>query len=74
MKKFTIKLTTIKDVQSFVSTVSLLDSDFDVISGRFIVDAKSIMGIFSLDLQNPLELKVYSCTEEIEEKIKPFLA
>ncbi len=73
MKTYTIQLTTISDVQNLVSTVSLMDSEFDLISGRYIVDAKSIMGIFSLDLQNPLELKVYSPTEEIEAKIRPFI-
>ncbi len=73
MKTFMVKLNTIKDVQAFVAIVSMLDSDFDLISGRYIVDAKSIMGIFSLDLQNPLELKVYSCTDEIEEKIKQYI-
>ncbi len=73
MKSFTIKLSTIKDVQSFVATVTTLDSDFDLVSFRFIVDAKSILGIFSLDLDSPLELKIYSCTDEIVEKIKPFI-
>ncbi len=73
MKIFTIKLTTIRDVQNLVAVITGLDGDFDLVSGRYIIDAKSIMGIFSLDLHNPLELKVYNCTDEIEEKLKPFM-
>lgn len=73
MKSFMVCLNTIKVVQSFVGVISVLDSDFDLVSGRYIVDAKSIMGIFSLDLTSPIELKVHNCTDEIEDKIKDFL-
>lgn len=50
MKKVTVSLASINDVKSFVNIVSKYDFDVDLISGRYVVDAKSIMGIFSLDL------------------------
>ncbi len=57
MKKFNIMLNTINDVKVFVNTVSKYDFDVDLISGRYAVDAKSIMGIFSLDLSKPITLE-----------------
>lgn len=56
MKEFKIKLSTIKDVQDFVRDLTLYSGDADLESGRYVVDAKSIMGIFSLDLQSPIKL------------------
>ena len=58
MKKATIRLATINDVKNFVSKVTLCDYDVDLISGRYAIDAKSIMGIFSLDLSQDLELVI----------------
>ena len=60
MKKYSIKLTSIKDVQDFVNTVSRFEGDIDLQSGRYVVDAKSIMGIFSLDLMQPVEMTIHS--------------
>ncbi len=73
MKEFIIKLETIANVQDFVKAISVLDNDFDICSGRYVVDAKSILGIFGLDLKNELTLKVYDCTDEAETAIKPFV-
>ncbi len=56
MKKVNIKLGTINDVKEFVNLVALCDYDVDLVSGRYAIDAKSIMGIFSLDLSKPVEL------------------
>ena len=56
MNKFLISLATINDVKEFVSIISLCDFDVDLVSGRYSIDAKSIMGIFSLDLSRPVEL------------------
>ena len=56
MKKVNIKLSTINDVKEFVNVVTLCDYDVDLISGRYAIDAKSIMGIFSLDLSKPIVL------------------
>ena len=60
MKKANIKLSTIEDVRDFVNAASRYTYEIDLSSGRYIVDAKSIMGIFSLDLMNPIELTVHS--------------
>ena len=60
MKTATIKINTINDVKDFVNTVSKYDFDVDLTSGRYVVDAKSIMGIFSLDLSKPIKVEVHS--------------
>ena len=60
MKKVMISLNSIDKVKSFVNTISKFDSDFDLISGRYVIDAKSIMGIFSLDLSQPIELTIHA--------------
>lgn len=56
MQTLQIKLSTIKDVQDFVRILSAYAGEADLSSGRYVVDAKSIMGIFSLDLQKPISL------------------
>ena len=56
MKSVKIRLSTIEDVRNFVDTVLKYPGETDLSSGRYIVDAKSIMGIFSLDLMNPIIL------------------
>lgn len=73
MKKVTISLASINDVKSFVNIVAKYDFDVDLISGRYVVDAKSIMGIFSLDLSKPIDVEVMTddCEAFIDE-IKPF--
>ena len=60
MNKTTVMLGTINDVKSFVTVVSQCDYDVDLISGRYAVDAKSIMGIFSLDLSKPIKLEAHT--------------
>lgn len=60
MKTVTILLSTIDDVKYFVNTVAKYDFDVDLISGRYAIDAKSIMGIFSLDLSKPITLQAHT--------------
>ncbi len=74
MKSTVIKLETINDVKNFVNTVSKYDFDVDLVSGRYAVDAKSIMGIFSLDLAKPIKVEIYSdnCQQFLDE-IKGFI-
>ncbi len=60
MKQFKLMLSSINDVKDFVNIVSKYDFDVDLTSGRYVVDAKSIMGIFSLDLSKPIEVEVHS--------------
>lgn len=75
MKTVQISLNSIGKVKSFVNAITQFDFDFDLISGRYIIDAKSIMGIFSLDLSKPIDLAIH--TEEnldtIMEVLKPYL-
>ncbi len=59
MKTAVIKLKEIKDVYDFVSAVTAYPGDIDIVSGRYRVNAKSIMGIFALDLTQPLNLEVF---------------
>ena len=60
MKKVDINLSTIESVRQFVNVVSKYNVDIDLSSGRYVVDAKSIMGIFSLDLLRPITMTVHS--------------
>ncbi len=73
MKKCMIRLSTIMDVRNFVDIVSSAKTDVDLSSGRYVVDAKSIMGIFSLDLMKPIQLTAHQDDPELFEKIKPFI-
>ncbi len=72
-KTIPIYLESINDIKKFVSIVSKYDGDFDLISGRYVVDAKSIMGIFSLDLSKPIQLSLPSTTPELMEELKPYI-
>ena len=63
-----IELNAINDVKEFVNTVMLFDYDVDLVSGRYAVDAKSIMGIFSLDLSKPIKLQAHTDDAEALEK------
>ena len=74
MKTCNIMLDTINDVKAFVNTVSKCDFDVDLISGRYAVDAKSIMGIFSLDLSKPIKLEAHTDdADEFFAEIKDFI-
>ncbi len=76
MKTITINLSSIDKVKSFVNDIAKFDSDFDLVSGRYVIDAKSIMGIFSLDLSKPIELNIHSedNIDEVMEVLSPYLA
>ncbi len=58
-----ISLNSIDKVKSFVNDLTKFDSDFDLVSGRYVIDAKSIMGIFSLDLSKPIDLNIHDQNE-----------
>lgn len=60
MKSVTINLKLAENVKNFVQIVSKYDYDIDLRSGRYVVDAKSILGIFSLDLSRPVVLEIYT--------------
>lgn len=75
MKTVTISLNSIDKVKSFVNEITKYDYDFDLVSGRYVIDAKSIMGIFSLDLSKPISLNIHaeSDIDSIIEVLKPYL-
>lgn len=60
MKTVQISLNSIDKVKSFVNEITKYDNDFDLVSGRYVIDAKSIMGLFSLDLSKPIDLNIHA--------------
>ena len=76
MKTVKISLNSIDKVKSFVNDITKFDNDFDLVSGRYVIDAKSIMGIFSLDLSKPIELNIHAEGENLDsvmEKLTPYI-
>ena len=67
MKAVKISLNSIDKVKSFCNDIAKFDAEFDLVSGRYVIDAKSIMGIFSLDLTKPIKLNIH--TDENVDKI-----
>ncbi len=73
-KSIKINFLSISDVKEFADLVSAFDYDIDLVSGRYVVDAKSIMGIFSLDLSKPISLVAHTDNvETLLEAIKKFV-
>lgn len=74
MKSVKINLAAAENVKDFVRITEQYEHDVDIRSGRFVVNAKSILGIFSLDLSKHLVVEIYSddC-DELLEKLKPFI-
>ena len=76
MENVQISLNSIDKVKAFVNEISKFDCDFDLVSGRYVIDAKSIMGIFSLDLSKPIDLNIHADgrnLDEVLEKIKSYV-
>ncbi|MEY8352874.1 HPr family phosphocarrier protein [Lachnospiraceae bacterium 54-53] len=75
MKTVRISLNSIDKVKSFVNDLTKFDTDFDLVSGRYVIDAKSIMGIFSLDLSKPIDLNIHSenNVDEILNILSPYI-
>ena len=69
MKTVKISLNSIDKVKAFVNDVTRFNTEFDLVSGRYVIDAKSIMGIFSLDLSKDIDLNIHD-DENIEEIMK----
>ena len=66
MKKVQVSLNSIDKVKSFVRTIDEFENDFDLISGRYVIDAKSMLGIFSLDLSKPIELAIHADADALD--------
>ena len=75
MKTVKISLNSIDKVKAFVNEISKFDCDFDLVSGRYVIDAKSIMGIFSLDLSKAIDLNIHDDDnmDEILKTLAPYI-
>ncbi|TCL55653.1 phosphotransferase system HPr-like phosphotransfer protein [Kineothrix alysoides] len=76
MKSFKIRLQSIEEVKKFVSIMAQFNGYFDLVSGKYIVDAKSVMGIFSMDLSKALELRILETNEQesaIQDALKHYI-
>ncbi|MCL2856825.1 MAG: HPr family phosphocarrier protein [Oscillospiraceae bacterium] len=74
MRMVNISLPTAEAVQDFVAQISQLGGQFDLLSGKYVLDAKSLMGIFSLDLTKPLTLRIEKDTAGTMQAIERFIA
>ncbi len=77
MKSYVLDLNSIDRVKGFVAAIEGFDGYFDLASGRYVIDAKSIMGIFSMDLSKKVEFRVLETNAkiaEVEAAIAPYLA
>ena len=74
MQAVTVSLTQVNEVQQFVNLVSRFPFDVDVVSGRYTVNAKSLLGVYSLDLGRPLQVLLYNddC-EELKKQLEPYM-
>ena len=75
MSEFFVSLSSIEDVRQFVNAATCCPCEVDVLSGRYVIDAKSIMGIFSLDLSRPIDLNIHAegDAEEILTVLAPYI-
>ena len=75
MQEVQVSLNTIDKVKSFVDKISDMKGEFNLIAGRYVIDAKSIMGIFSLDLSEPIDLNIHADNdvETILAVLKPYI-
>ena len=75
METVKISLNSIDKVKSFVNTITKYDYDFDLVSGRYVIDAKSIMGIFSLDLSKPITLNIHTDSDvtDVLKALEPYI-
>ena len=75
MKTIKVSLNSIERVKKFVNDINHFDTDFDLVSGRYVIDAKSIMGIFSLDLSKEIDLNIHAEGEKLDailEALEPY--
>lgn len=75
MKTIKLSLDSIEKVKNFVNEINKFNSEFDLVSGRYTIDAKSIMGIFSLDISKPIELNIHDDKDvaSVMEKLAPYI-
>ena len=75
MKSVQVSLNTINKVKAFVKDITRFDYEFSLVSGKYVIDAKSILGIFSLDLSKPIDLNIHAENDmaEIMEVLKAYM-
>ena len=76
MKSYMLDLNSIERVKGFVNAIEGFEGYFDLVSGRYVIDAKSIMGIFSMDLSHEVEFRILETNDkisEVEAAIAPYL-
>ena len=75
MKTVKVSLNSIDKVKTFVNLINRFDAEFDLVSGRYVIDAKSIMGIFSLDISKPIDLNIHHTDnlDEILNELTPYI-
>lgn len=69
MQEIQISLRTIEDVKQFVQTITMFDGESELISGKYVVDAKSILGLFSVDLSKPVTLRIEVTDSKLEDTL-----
>ena len=69
MNMIKVQFRGLDSVKNFVNILSKFDNDFDIVDKRYVIDAKSIMGLFSLDLTHPLDFKIYSEDEAVVKSV-----
>ncbi|NLV57515.1 MAG: HPr family phosphocarrier protein [Clostridiales bacterium] len=72
MTEINIRLSSVRDVQKFVGTLTTLPGDFELTRGAYVLDARSLMGIFGFDLTKPLRLRVHDDRPETLAAIRPY--
>ena len=76
MKTVKISLNSIDKVKTFVNEINRFNAEFDLVSGRYVIDAKSIMGIFSLDISKPIDLNIHNEGDDLDEiliQLEPYI-
>lgn len=72
--KLTLKLSSLDDVKRFIDITSRYGENLTLMNGSYVVDAKSILGIFSMDLSQPVELVCEEEDAELKKELTPFIA
>jgi len=74
MRTVYVKFSAVMDVKRFVESISSLEGDFDLIDGRYVVDARSLMGICGMDLSKPIKLRIQKDSDKAMQAIERFIA
>ena len=74
MQTVYVSFSTVMDVKRFVEAISLLEGDFDLIDGMYVVDARSLMGIFGMDLSKPVQLRIHKDSDNAIKAVSDFVS